>query len=310
MSYSVDVEHVPAAGGDPAAGVQTAAVRSLVLTALSFSLMALFVRLSGTRLPSLEIVFVRALVTLVLTWALLRRAGVGPWGDRRHRRLLVLRGVVGFGALSCFFYSVTHLPLAEATVIQFTSPISTALIAALYLGERASPRLWAAIGLGLAGVLLIIRPAALFSAAGSLLPPGVVLVGLAGAFMTSLAHVLVRRLAPHEHELVVVWYFPLVAVPASLLPMAPVWVWPSPGEWLLLLAVGVLGQAAQILLTRGLRHVGAGSAGVILYLQILFATLWGLAVLGERPGLWTLGGSLLVLAGTVVASRRPRLPPA
>lgn len=283
------------------------AARSLVLAAFSFSLMALFARLAGSGVPSIEIVFVRSLVSLLLTLALLRRSGLASWrGD--HPGLLVVRGVFGFGALSCFFYSVTHLPLAEATVIQFTSPIFTGMIAAVYLGERASPRLWGAIALGLAGVLLITRPAVLFAGDASRLPAAVVGVGLAGAFLTACAHVMVRRLAPVEHELLIILYFPLVAIPASLVAAAPVWVWPSLWQWLLLIAVGIAAQGGQIYLTRGMKHTTAASASVILYSQILFATLWGLVVLGERPGPWTVAGSLLVLAGTLIAARRPRLP--
>lgn len=283
------------------------AAGSLVTTAFSFSLMSLFARLAGSRLPSLEIVFVRSFIALALTVVFLRRAGLADWRGT-NRLLLALRGLVGFGALTCFFYSVTHLPLAEATVIQFTGPIFTALIAWGYLGERATGRVWAAIVLGLAGVLVIARPAALFAASASALPMGVVLVGLAGAFFTACAHVLVRRLAPHEHELVIVLYFPLVAAPASLVSLVPIWVWPGPGEWLLLLAVGVAAQGGQVFLTRGMKHLTAASASVILYLQIVFATVWGLLVLSERPDGWTIGGSVLVLAGTLVAARRPRLP--
>jgi drug/metabolite transporter (DMT)-like permease len=283
------------------------AVRSLVVAAMSFSLMALFARLAGEGVPSFEIVFVRSLISLALTVAFLRRLGIAA-SAAAHKGLLVLRGLFGFGALTCFFYSVTHLPLAEATVIQFTAPIFTAILASVYLGERATRRLWGAIALGLCGVLLITRPAALFSGDASELPGRVVLVGLAGASLTSVAHVLVRRLAPVEHELVIVLYFPLVAVPASLVSAVPVWIWPTVREWAFLLAVGVTAQSGQIFLTRGMRETSAAGASVILYLQILFAIFWGLLVLGERPDGWTLGGSLLVLGGTLAAARRPRLP--
>lgn len=283
------------------------AVRSLVVAAMSFSLMALFARLAGAGVPSFEIVFVRSVVSLALTVAFMRRLGIAARSGT-HKRLLVLRGLFGFGALTCFFYSVTHLPLAEATVIQFTSPIFTAILASLYLGERATGRLWGAIALGLGGVLLITRPEALAGGEASLLPPGIVLVGLAGAMLTSVAHVLVRRLAPVEHELLIVFYFPLVAAPASLVSALPVWTWPTAREWAYLLAVGIAAQSGQIFLTRGMKHMSAAGASVILYLQILFAIFWGVSILGERPDGWTLGGSLLVLGGTLAAARRPRLP--
>ncbi len=277
---------------------------ALVVAAFSFSVMALLARLAGARLPSLEIVFVRSLMTLVFTWILLRRAGVAWWGGP-HKRLLLLRGVFGAAALTCFFYSVTHLPLAEAMVIQFSSPIFTAPLAALYLKERTTPRLVIAIVLGLTGVLLIARPASLFGGANAGLSTFVMTVAVMGAVLMSAAHVLVRRLAPVEHELVIIFYFPLVAVPATFLAVAPGWVWPSAWDWLLLLGVSLGAQGGQVYLTRGMRHVSAAATSVILYLQILFAIVFGFVFLSEVPDVWTVGGSLLILGGTLTAARWP-----
>ena len=95
-------------------------VGSMVLSALAFSLMTVFVKLAGERLPSQEIVVARAALSLALSWSLLRRAGISPWGN--ERRALWLRGLLGFAGLSCVFAAVTHLPLAEATVLQYLHP--------------------------------------------------------------------------------------------------------------------------------------------------------------------------------------------
>ena len=279
---------------------------SLMLSALLFSVMGLLAKMAGRRLPSQEIVMVRSAIALAICVGMLARAGVRPWG--RRKGLLVLRGLLGFGALSCFFYSVVHLPLAEATVIQYTSPIFTAMLAAVLLGEKASWRVIGALACGLAGVALIARPGFLFGTA-SPYAPRLVAIAFLGALLAAGAYVAVRKLAEGdgEHELVIVFYFALVSVPASIPPMAPVALWPDLREWGLLLGVGVSAQLAQVYLTRGLSHVPAASATVVLYLQIVFAAVLGAVVLAEIPEPWTVGGAVLILGGTllVATGRRP-----
>src|SRR5690606_37022932 len=126
------------------------------------SLMSLFVKVAGRRLPSQEVVLVRAVISLALTLAALRRAGIRPWGN--SRRLLWLRGGLGFAALSCFYYSIARLPLADATVIQFTNPIFAALLAAWFLKEPVRIPEAMCVLVSMAGVLLVARPAFLFGA--------------------------------------------------------------------------------------------------------------------------------------------------
>lgn len=276
--------------------------RQILLAALLFSLMSLMVKLAGQRLSSLEIVLVRSVLTLGMSWALLYRKKIPIWGE--HRLLLTLRGLFGFTALSCFFYSVTQLPLAEATVIQFTNPVFTALFAAFFLGEKAGAKLWLSIALAFGGVLAITRPAILFGMAeAGHIPPAVVAIGLGGAMATGLAYVLVRKLAPLENEMVIVFYFPLVAVPGSLLLLKE-WVPPTGREWLLLVGIAITAQWGQIYLTRGMQELAAAKATVVLYSQLVFATLWGLVFLGQPPGVLTVAGAVLVLTGSLLTSKK------
>lgn len=279
---------------------RTAGIRAILVAALLFSLMSLLVKWVGRRISSLEIVFIRSVLTLAFSAILIHRAGVPFWGT--HRRLLFLRGLFGSVALASFFYSVTQLPLAVATIIQFTNPILTALLAALVLGERATSRLWLAMALGLGGVLIITRPVGLLGAEalGSTgLPAGVVAIALGGALSTAAAYVLVRKLAPLEHELTIVFYFPLVAVPGTLLFLHD-WTWPTALEWLGLLGIALTAQWGQIYLTRGFHRLMAARATVVLYSQIVFATLWGWLILGEQPGVVTAVGAAAILAGTAL----------
>jgi drug/metabolite transporter (DMT)-like permease len=277
-------------------------VRAMALASLAFAANSAVIKWAGRRIPPEELVFARGVVALGLSYALVRRAGVTSiLGTRRG--LLVMRGVWGFGALWCVIYAVTHLPLAEATVLQFLNPIFTALLAALLLGERSDRGLLASLGLSMAGVLLVTRPAVLFGGAASALPPLAVAVAVAGAFLSACAYVGVRTLAATEHPLVIVLYFPLVATPAALPVMAPVAVWPRGAEWAALVAIGLLAQVGQIFLTRGLQQEPAGRATALSYLQIVFATALGVVCFGEVPGWPTALGALLILVGTGLAAR-------
>jgi drug/metabolite transporter (DMT)-like permease len=286
----------------------------MVGSALAFSLMTVCVKQVGTRLPSQEIVLARALVSLVLSFVLLRRAGVAPLGT--HRGWLLLRGLCGFAGLSCVFYSVTHLPLAEATIIQYLHPTFTALIAAATLGERTSFRIVVASAVSLLGVGLVARPAWLVDALGGTaeaaiaLPPLALAAAVGGAFFSAAAYVVVRRLAGREDPLVIVLYFPLVTVPATLPTVIGDFTWPRGVEWALLLAIGVLTQAGQVWLTRGLALLPAARGTALSYVQVVFAIVWGAVFFGELPGVLALLGALLVVGGTLAVALSPAAPTA
>lgn len=278
----------------------------MALAAFFFSLMSLLVKVAGQRLPSSEMVMGRSVVSLALSWIMLRRIGVNPWG--RRKGLLIIRGLVGFGGLLSFFYAIPRLPLADVTVIQFTNPIFTALFAAVLIREKLTRAVAVSIGLSLSGVVLIAQPSVLFGVDANPLDLTAVGIALLGAVFAALAYTTVRKLRETEHPLVVVFYFPLVSIPACIPVLAPVAVWPTPMEWLMLLGIGVLTQIAQIFLTRGLHKEPAGRATSVSYLQILFAALWGLIFFAEIPDLLSVLGGLLVVSGILLTARSRTAP--
>ncbi|HUE96971.1 MAG TPA: DMT family transporter [Longimicrobiaceae bacterium] len=281
-------------------------MRAMVIGAFYFSLMTLFVKLVGQRVPNQEIVLVRGALTLVFSYALLRRAGVHPLGNRRG--LLVLRGFLGFAALSFMYYALVHLPLAEATVLQYTNPLWAALLGAIYLTEKLSWREVSYVLGSLFGVLLIARPHFLFGGASAGLDPIAVAAGLAGALCSGAAYVTVRDLSRTEHPLVIIFYFPLVTVAASLPGALANFVPPTSREWILLFGVAVAAQMGQIYITRGIRQEEVGRATAVGYLQVVFAAAWGLLFFSELPDAWTFGGAALILGCTLaLAFSRPRI---
>ncbi len=296
---AADSEGAPAA---PARGFAPG-LRYMAVGAFWFSVMSLLVKLAGETLPSAQIVLARAVVTFVLSWAMLRHAGVRPWGRDRGR--LALRGLVGASSITCFYYSLVHLPIAEATVIQYMNPVFTAILAGLLLGERMGRREVACVLLSLAGVVLVTHPAVLFGGAARLNPLHVG-IALAGALSAASAYTTIRALKD-EHPLVVVFYLPVMTIPTAVPLLAGAAArWPTPLEWLVLVGVGATTQVAQVYMTRGLQMERAGRATAVGYVQIVFAAVWGVLFFGEVPDAWSVAGALLIVGSTLVLMRRPR----
>ncbi|HET7274014.1 MAG TPA: DMT family transporter [Longimicrobiaceae bacterium] len=276
-------------------------IRYMVAGAFFFSVMSLLVKLVGARIPGQEIVLVRGSVTLVITFAMLKRAGIRARGSREG--FLVLRALLGFAALSCFYYSVINLPLADATLIQYTNPVWTALLAAWLLGERMGRREALLIAASLGGVVLIARPSFIFGSAAGRLDPAVVAIALIGALFSAAAYVTVRKLGQTEHALVIVFYFTLITVPAAIPGALMEPVWPTLTEWAILLAVGLTAQAGQVYLTKGLQMEPAGRATAVGYLQIVFAAGWGMIFFAEFPDGWSILGALIIVGSTLGLAR-------
>lgn len=277
----------------------------MIQAAFWFAIMALLVKLAGkTGLPTMQIVLVRACVTLVLSSVALWHARIRPFGN--NTRLLLLRGLFGSGGLMCFYAAVNHLPLAEATVIHQISPVLTAVVAAIWIGEKLETRVLLGMALAFTGVIMIAQPASLFAEADA--EPDIawpfIVIGVAGAFFASLAYVAVRRLGRTEPALLVVFYFPIVTVPISLPFAIDAWVWPDLEGWLLLLGVGISTQIAQVALTKGLAREAAGRAISVGYLQVAFATVFGAILFQDVPGIWSWLGMALIVGSLFAARRR------
>ncbi len=268
--------------------------RYMLVSALAFSVMSLFVKLVGEKgIPVLEIVAARSVVSLVISYISLKRLGISLLGQRKV--LLVARGLAGFIALNCVFYALTHLPLAEATVIQYLHPMFTAVLALFFLKERFSMATLACLIMSFIGLLFVVRPNIAFSTLSQPLDEIAVLAALAGAFGSAVAYVLVRSLGKSEHPLVIVLYFPLVSLPCSVLMLWNDFVMPQGVTWLYLLAVGVSTQVGQVALTRAMQTETASRATSFAYLQVVFAIILGLIFYQEVPNSGTITGAGFII---------------
>ena len=275
-------------------------VLCIAAAAFLFSITTLLVKFAGKRLPASELVMARSVVGVAMGYWMLRAVRVSPWGNRK--RLLMFRGIAGFVALLCFFWSLARLPLAEATVLFYMSPAFSAVLAAAALRERLSPWEITGTAVSLIGVAFVAQPEFLFGGVAHGHSLAAIAVGLLGAVMGGCAYVTVRKLRETEHHLTVVFYFPLVSVIACAPVLASEVLVPTPTEWLLLIGIGVLTQFAQIYLTKGLSLEKTAKAMSASYLQIVFAALWGFTFLAEIPNVLCILGAIMIIAGTIMTT--------
>ncbi|EPS0980833.1 DMT family transporter [Vibrio vulnificus] len=273
-------------------------VRYMILSALGFALMSASVKyVSVHGIPLFEIVAARALVSLIISYLDVKRKGISVWGN--NKRWLFARGAVGTMALMCVYYAVTALPLAEATILQYVHPVFTALLAVLFLKERVQPATLACIVLCLLGVFTMVYPSFDASGVGEL-PMLSVGIALLGAFGSSIAYVIVRKLSRTEDSSVIIFYFPLVALPVSAMLIGDDFVVPDVALILVLILVGIFTQVGQFGLTKAMQTQTAGNASAYSYVQIVFSALLGVVLFNEVPSIWTLlGGSLIVIGALI-----------
>ena len=277
----------------------------MILSAGSFCLMTVFVKLAGITLPTIQIVFVRGLFTLLATAVLIYREEVYAFGS--HKMLLIMRGVSGTLALFLVYESIKRFPLSEATVIQYLFPIFTALVAPLIISEAINKKVFGAILIGLTGVYTVLDfPFLIKTTNISMYSIG---IAIAGSFLTSVAYVLVRKATKvNEHPLVVMFYFPLFTVPMCLPFLISNWVHPSPEVWGYLFFVGICTQSGQFFLTHGYKELPAAEAAPLSYVQVPFAMIMGAIFFDEIITINFIIGSTLVLISIfiVMANREEK----
>ncbi|MEH0697629.1 DMT family transporter [Vibrio owensii] len=273
-------------------------VRFMVLSAFGFALMSATVKhVSLHGIPVFEIVAARALVSLVISYLDVKRKGISVWGN--NKPLLFARGAVGTMALMCVYYSVTSLPLAEATIFQYIHPVFTALLAVFFLKERIQSSTFICIALCLLGVYVMVRPETGPDAEHAL-PMFSVMIAILGAFGSSIAYVIVRKLSQTEDSSVIIFYFPLVALPASILLIGDQFVMPDLYLTMMLVLVGVFTQIGQLGLTKAMQTQEAGKASAYSYVQIIFSVVLGIVFFGELPSAWTYLGGALIVTGALI----------
>jgi len=270
----------------------------MLLSALGFALMAACVKeVSGLGIPVLEIVAARAIVSGFISYADIKRKKLSLWGN--NKTLLIARGTVGSFALMFVYYAVTTLPLAEATVLQYLHPVFTAVLALYFLKETMQRSTIACIVISLLGLFVMIQPNLQIDSNVQYAWLSIA-AGVLGAFGSAVAYVIIKKLTKTDDSSVIIFYFPLVAFPISMIMLGSDFVVPSLAATGLLILVGIFTQVGQVGLTKALHCADANKATAYAYVQVLFSVFIGWAYFSEVPVLTTILGGGLIMVGALV----------
>jgi drug/metabolite transporter (DMT)-like permease len=211
--------------------------------------------------------------------------------------LQAARGAALALASLMFFLALFAMPQAEATAIQFVSPMLTALLSAWLLAERISARAWAAIGLAFAGVLIVLRPNVTALGPAALLPLGAALGMAALMLLNRRGSADVSPLAAQFFVAAFATPFLLVAALAGHLSGAPALAigWPDASVVLRCMGVAVTASLAHWLVFRATLRASAAVIAPTVYVQIIAATLIGIVWFGDWPDAVALGGTALII---------------
>jgi drug/metabolite transporter (DMT)-like permease len=270
----------------------------MLLAGLLFAIMDAAIKWIADSYSPFQVAALRSVAAMppVLLWIILR-------GRQRtllhiHWPLHLVRGVIGVGVMACFIYGVARMPLSTAYAIVFAAPLMITALAVPLLGEKVGPRRWTAILVGLAGVLVVLRP----GVAGVATGPGLVL--LAAALFYALAAITVRKLAQRDSpEAMVFWFLLLLGVFAGTVAAFD-WRPVQREHFAAIAVIGVTGALAQVALTHAFRLGEASQIAPLEYAGLMWVVFLDFFIWHALPDRMTwLGAVIIVGSGLYLVHR-------
>jgi drug/metabolite transporter (DMT)-like permease len=285
------------------------AVLLKITSTLLFSIMGALVRSLGDAVPLGQVVFFRsafAALPVVVIYAWRRELRAALYTNRLGGQFT--RGTLGAAGMFLNFAALARLPLADVTAILFASPLITVALAAVFLKERVRVYRWAAVVVGLFGVVAMLMPHLSVGAAVTAAAAIGALCAATAAFTNAGAVIQTRRLTDTESNSSIVFYFSVFCTLAGLLTLPFGWIMPTLPQLAALVMVGVIGGISHLILTESFRFAPASVIAPFDYVSMLWAFMLGYILFGELPDRYTIGGAVAVIgAGLFVIWRERRL---
>jgi drug/metabolite transporter (DMT)-like permease len=276
-----------------------------------FMAMFTMVKLAGD-VPAGEIVFFRSFFALlpVLVWVFWQGNG---WSDFRTNDLTghLWRGLIGVTSMALGFYGLTILPLPEAVVIGYAMPLITVMMGAILLKEQVRAYRWAAVIVGLLGVLIVSWPRLTLignaDVGSSRLAIGALAVIGSAAFAAG-AMIQIRRLIGKEPAITIVIYFTVISALMSFISLPFGWILPDTKQFFFLVMAGIAGGVGQIFLTSCYRFADVSTIAPFEYVSLVISLAIGWFVFSDMPtGQMLIGSIFVVGAGLFIIWREHRL---
>lgn len=286
----------PAAQGRPA---NLRAIGLMLAATVAFTAMHAMIRHVAQGLHPFEVAFFRNLFGLAFLAPWLFRYGLAPFRTS-NLRLHGLRSILNLVSMLCFFSALTLAPLADVTAITFTAPIFACALAAPLLRESVGKLRWAAVALGFAGTLVVLRPGIGEIGAGPLL-------AVTAALLWGAAILVIKRLTRSEPSVTITAYMMIFLAPMSLAAAIPFWTWPSMEQCGWMLALAAFGTAGHLFLNQALKEGETSVVTPVDFVRLVWAAVIGYLVFGELPDAMTwAGGAMICASAGMIAWREGR----
>lgn len=265
-----------------------------------FCTMDAMVKALGSTYDAFQLMLFRSAIAMAPVAVIIWRSG-GLRSVRPNRPWMqALRIAVAFGSTLGFFYVFPRMPLVDAYAISFAAPLFMVALSVPMLGEPVGWRRWTAVVVGFVGVLIMLDPWGIEFHVMSL-------IVLGATFCYALSTVMLRLLSRHDSDVVALFWLSLATSAASLVGAVPVWVWPTPIDWLWLVTMGLLGGIAQVLNTRAWRLAPTAVLAPFDYTSIVLAVLFGYLWFKEEPSWMVWVGLPLVIGSGLYILHRERV---
>jgi drug/metabolite transporter (DMT)-like permease len=274
----------------------------ICLALVCFALLDTTAKWLNGHMNTVQVIWARFTGHFVLSFLI-----VNPWTSpglvrTRRLKLQLARSALLLGSTAFNFVALRYLQLDQTASIMFTAPFFVAALAGPILGEWIDWKRWTAIGVGFAGILLVTRPGA-----GGIHPAAVFSVMAAGCF--ALYSITTRILASHDRTDTTSFYSSVVGLLVSSVAVG--WVWTTPASWTTMagmLAVGAFGWIGHLILIVAHRYAPAPVLAPFSDSQIVWMSLTGALVFGDKPSSWTMAGAGIVIVSGLYLLSRERTP--